>query len=90
MLATGKGRIDLTQSTLDLRLEPRSKTRTFQFPSAVRIRGDLSDPGVSVSPLQTTADLSAQALLLIPSLALKLFGLKGLDEQLLPCSVPAP
>lgn len=90
MLATGKGRIDLAQSTLDLRLEPRSKTRTFQFPSAVRIRGDLSDPGVSVSPLQTTADLSAQALLLIPSLALKLFGLKGLDEQLLPCSVPAP
>ncbi len=90
MLATGKGTIDLTAGTLDLRLEPRSKTRTFQFPSAVRIRGELSDPRVSVSPLQTTADLSAQALLLLPSLALKLFGLQGLDEQLQPCAVPEP
>jgi uncharacterized protein involved in outer membrane biogenesis len=86
MLATGKARIDLPTSQLDVRLEPRSKTRTFQFPSAVRIVGPLDSPAVKVSPLQATADLSAQALLLLPSLTLKLFGIGADDKVLRPCN----
>ena len=90
MLATGKGTLDFPGERLDVRLEPRSKTRAIQFPSAVRLQGPLNDPEVRVSPLQSTADLSAQTLLLLPSLALKLFGAQGLDEELMPCDVPGP
>lgn len=85
MLATGKASIDLPQSTLDVRIEPRSKSRGFQFPSAVRLQGDLADPKISISALQAGADLSAQALLLLPSLTLKLFGLGGADNAARPC-----
>jgi uncharacterized protein involved in outer membrane biogenesis len=85
MLATGKASVDLPQSSLDVRIEPRSKTRAFQFPSAVRVRGPLDNPKVSVSELQATADLSAQALLLLPSLTLKLFGIGGDSSAFRPC-----
>jgi uncharacterized protein involved in outer membrane biogenesis len=85
MLATGKASIDLPQDKLDVRIEPRSKTRAFQFPSAVHLKGPLSDPELRVSPLQASADLSAQALLLLPSLTLKLFGLDGPDNPYRPC-----
>jgi hypothetical protein len=90
MLATGKARIDLPESTLEVRIEPRSKNRTIQFPSAVRIVGPLDAPEVKISPLQTTADLSAQALLLLPSLTLKLFGI-GADAGVpRPCNPGTP
>ncbi len=89
MLATGKATVDLPQNSLDLRIEPRSKTRAFQFPSAVRVRGALDDPKVSVSELQATADLSAQALLLLPSLTLKLFGIGVDDGDYRPCDPSA-
>ncbi|MFT7288987.1 MAG: hypothetical protein ACI87W_003112, partial [Halieaceae bacterium] len=85
MLATGKAQVDLSAATLDLRLQPRSKSRAFQFPSAVKIRGPLSSPRVSASPIQATADASAQALLLLPSLMLKLFGLGDSPDSLRPC-----
>lgn len=85
MLATGKASVDLPQGSLDVRIEPRSKTRAFQFPSAVRVRGPLDNPKVSVSELQATADLSAQALLLLPSLTLKLFGIGGDSGVFRPC-----
>lgn len=85
MLATGKASIDLPLDKLDVRIEPRSKTRAFQFPSAVHLKGSLSDPQLRVSPLQASADLSAQALLLLPSLTLKLFGLNGPDNPYRPC-----
>lgn len=86
MVATGKARLDLPGDALDVRLEPRSRSRTFQFPSAVKVGGSLSAPTVSVSPLQSTADAAAQALLLLPSLTLKLFGIGNNDEGLIgPC-----
>ncbi|MEM1402368.1 MAG: AsmA-like C-terminal region-containing protein [Pseudomonadota bacterium] len=85
VIATGKARIDLPAQFLDVRMEPRSKQRRFQFPSAVRIKGPLNDPEVDISALQATADLSAQALLLLPSLTLKLFGLGSNNEPQKPC-----
>ncbi|WP_439107308.1 AsmA family protein [Congregibacter sp.] len=88
MLATGKASIDLPQNSLDVRIEPRSKSRAIQFPSAVRLGGDLNNPELSVSALQASADLSAQALLLLPSLTLKLFGLDGPDDLNRPCTTP--
>ncbi|MFT4769592.1 MAG: hypothetical protein ACI8RN_002740 [Glaciecola sp.] len=85
MLATGKASVNLPKNSLDVRIEPRSKTRAFQFPSAIHIKGQLSDPQLRVSPLQASADLSAQALLLVPSLTLKLFGLDGPENPYRPC-----
>ncbi|MEL7045049.1 MAG: AsmA-like C-terminal region-containing protein, partial [Pseudomonadota bacterium] len=85
MRATGKARIDFPANQINLRVEQRSKTRTFQFPSAVRLEGALDDPRLEVSPLQAAADLSAQALLLLPSLPLKLFGLGRDGEEPRPC-----
>ena len=79
MVATGKARIDLAASTLDVRLQPRSRTRTVQFPSAVKISGPLANPTVNVSPLQSTFDAATQALLLVPGLTLRLFGLGAGD-----------
>lgn len=85
MLATGKATVDLSKNNLDVRIEPRSKSRAIQFPSAIRLRGALDAPKVSASALQASADLSAQALLLLPSLTLKLFGLDGPDDLNQPC-----
>ncbi|MEM9315905.1 MAG: AsmA-like C-terminal region-containing protein [Pseudomonadota bacterium] len=90
MRATGKARIDFPANQINLRVEPRSKTRTFQFPSAVRLEGALDDPRLEVSPLQAAADLSAQALLLLPSLPLKLFGLGRNGEEPRPCVAATP
>ncbi|EED33039.1 hypothetical protein NOR53_2303 [gamma proteobacterium NOR5-3] len=90
MLATGKASVDLPQNHLDVRIEPRSKTRAFQFPSAVHLEGPLADPRLRVSPLQASADLSAQALLLLPGLTLKLFGLAGPDNPYRPCETGSP
>ncbi|WP_008295468.1 AsmA family protein [Congregibacter litoralis] len=89
MLATGKATVDLPQNNLDVRIEPRSKSRAIQFPSAVRLRGTLQGPTISASALQAGADLSAQALLLLPSLTLKLFGLGGPDDLNQPCETNA-
>jgi hypothetical protein len=85
MLATGKARLDLPADRIDVRIEPRSRDRAFQFPSAVKLEGQLSDPRLSVSGLQATADISAQALLLLPSLTLKLFGIVRSDTRMTPC-----
>ena len=85
MRALGKARLDLVNEELDVRLEPRSKQRTIQFPSAVNIEGPFANPKVRVSPLQATFDLSAQTLLLLPSLTFKMFGLGNDQQPLRPC-----
>ena len=85
MLATGTGEIDLKNERAKFRIEPRSKSRQVQFPSAVRIEGPLGDLDVDVSGLKATADLSAQTLLLLPSLTLKLFGLEPDQSAPQPC-----
>ena len=49
--------------------------------------GDIGDPKVSVSTLQATGDAAAQALLLLPSLTLKLFGIGNRDtDRTGPCT----
>lgn len=90
MLATGKARIDLVEDQVEARIEPRSRTRTIQFPSDVKITGPLSQPKVSVSALQATGDAAAQALLLLPSLTLKLFGIGADNEISPPCQAQLP
>jgi uncharacterized protein involved in outer membrane biogenesis len=77
MIATGKGKFDLPRQKLDLTITPRSRSRSFQIPSEVRLRGDMSSPRATISPVSAAADASAQALLLIPKLALRLFGAGG-------------
>lgn len=76
MVATGEGELDFVRGKLDITLVPRSKNRTLQIPSSVTLRGDMSKPKTRVSPIAATADASAEALMLIPNLTLKLFGIK--------------
>ena len=87
MLATGKGKFDLARQQMDLTISPRSRSRSFQIPSEIRLRGDMSNPRPTISPISAAADASAQALLLIPKLALRLFGAGGEQSQkgVLPC-----
>ena len=74
MIATGKGTLDLSRRKMDLTVTPRSRSRNFQIPSEIRLRGDMSDPRPTISPISAAADASAQALLLVPKLAMRLFG----------------
>jgi len=76
MIATGEATLDLIESQIDLSLTPRSKSRAVQIPSTVRVRGPLDNPRTIVSPISAAADASAEALVLIPNLAMKLFGIK--------------
>ncbi|MDA8752756.1 AsmA family protein [Halieaceae bacterium] len=76
MIATGKATLDLVEQQMDMTLTPRSKSRALQIPSSVRVRGPFSAPRTIVSPVTATADAYAEALVLIPNLALKLFGIK--------------
>ncbi|MBA6412152.1 AsmA family protein [Parahaliea sp. F7430] len=80
MIAKGEGELDLVRQRLDITLTPRSKNRLVQIPSSVSLRGPMKSPKTSVSPIMTTANASAEALMLIPELALKLFGIKA-DKQ---------
>jgi uncharacterized protein involved in outer membrane biogenesis len=81
MIATGKGRFDLPRQKMDLTITPRSRSRTFQIPSEVRLKGDFSNPRPTISPISAAADASAQALLLIPKLAMRLFGRGASQSQ---------
>jgi uncharacterized protein involved in outer membrane biogenesis len=81
MIATGRGKFDLPRQKMDLTITPRSRTRSFQIPSEVRLKGDMSSPQPTISPISAAADASAQALLLLPKLALRLFGSGGGQSQ---------
>ena len=87
MLATGKGIFDLPRQTMDLTIVPLSRSRSFQIPSKVRLRGDMSNPRPTISPISAAADASAQALMLIPKIAMRLFGQGGQvsDKGIQPC-----
>ena len=76
MIATGEAKLDLVKSEIDLSLTPRSKSRQIHIPSTVRVKGPMANPRTTVSPVSAAADASAEALLLVPNLALKLFGIK--------------
>ncbi len=86
MIATGEATLDLVNSEIDLSLTPRSKSRQVQIPSTVRVRGPMSNPRTIVSPISAAADASAEALVLIPNLAFKLFGIKrDSKKRIRPC-----
>lgn len=87
MLATGKGVFDLPRQKMDLTIVPLSRSRSFQIPSEVRLKGDMSNPRPTISPISAAADASAQALLLIPKIAMRLFGQgdQASDKGIRPC-----
>jgi len=86
MLATGTAEFDLVKSRMDLRVTPMSKSRLLQVPSEVRIKGKMSDPRADISPVSAVADATSAALMLIPSLTLKLFGVDtSSNRNHLPC-----
>ncbi len=74
MVATGNAKFDLVKRRMDLRITPLSKSRLLQVPSEVRLKGDMSSPKAEVSTISAVADATSSALMLIPSLTLKLFG----------------
>tara|TARA_R110002110_G_scaffold66978_2_gene183160 strand:- start:13699 stop:16917 length:3219 start_codon:yes stop_codon:yes gene_type:complete len=81
MIATGKASINLARQKMDVTLLPRSRTRTLQIPSSVRLKGDMSNPKPTISPIMAAADASAQALMLVPKIAMTLFGVGGKASQ---------
>ncbi len=74
MIATGVGTFNFPERTLALTLTPRSKSRSIQFPSSISLRGDMASPRTSVSAIAATLDISAEAMLFVPKLLLKVFG----------------
>ena len=93
MIAQGKATLDFPHKELDVRIDPRARSRTVQIPSSVRIRGSMKDPTIIPSPIAATFDASAKLLFLIPELGMKLFGIKpGNGDAANPCAavLPAP
>jgi hypothetical protein len=86
MVATGKAKFDLVRRKMDLRITPLSKSRLLQVPSEVRLKGDMSSPRADVSPVSAVADAASSALMLVPNLTLKLFGVNlGANNKNRPC-----
>ncbi|MEM1153924.1 MAG: AsmA-like C-terminal region-containing protein [Pseudomonadota bacterium] len=86
MIATGKAEFDLPRQRMDVRITPRSKSRLLQVPSEVRLKGKMSDPNTDISAVGTVADATAAAIMLIPDLTMKLFGIGQSDsDNLQPC-----
>ncbi|MEQ9465366.1 MAG: AsmA-like C-terminal region-containing protein [Haliea sp.] len=75
MIATGIGEFNLPAKTLALTLTPRSKSRSIQIPSSISLRGNMASPRTSVSPITATLDIYTEAMLFLPRLAMKIFGL---------------
>ncbi len=87
MIARGKATLDFPHNELDVRIDPRARSRTVQIPSSVRIRGPMNDPAIIPSPIAATFDASAKLLFLIPELGMKLFGVKaGKGDTSTPCA----
>ncbi|MFT6955103.1 MAG: hypothetical protein ACJAYC_000091 [Halieaceae bacterium] len=87
MIATGTVKLNLVEQTMNVKLDPRSKSRRFQIPSTVTIKGDMNDPRVVASPITATADAYAEALALIPGLTMKMFGIgKNHSQKSRPCA----
>lgn len=86
MVATGKAEFDLVKQRMDLRITPLSKSRKLQVPSEIRLKGPMSDPKAIVSPINAVADATSAALMLIPNLTMKLFGIgQSTQESYRPC-----
>jgi uncharacterized protein involved in outer membrane biogenesis len=86
MVASGSAKFDLVKRRMDLRLTPLSKSRLLQVPSRIRLKGDMSKPKAEISPVAAVADATSSALMLIPELTLKLFGVnRAATRDFRPC-----
>lgn len=81
MIATGSAEFDLVNQQMDLSITPLSKSRVLQLPSKVKLSGPMSNPKANVSPFREAADVASAALMLIPDLTMKLFGIKQSSEE---------
>ncbi len=86
MVATGTAKFNLLEQTMDVEITPKSKSRTVQIPSKVGLKGSFDKPVPTISPIAKAADLSTEVMLLVPNLALKLFGeLDPKKKSVTPC-----
>ncbi len=85
MVATGKAKLNMANSTMDIRITPRSKSRALQVPSEVRLKGDFSDPKAEISPVTAAVNAYVEVLALVPTLARKIFGIKREVKGTRPC-----
>ena len=86
MIASGEGQLDFVKRYMDISITPRSKSRTFNIPSSVRMRGKMSAPKTILSPVAATANASTEAIMLVPNLVMKMFGVKkGAQKRTDPC-----
>ena len=87
MIAEGKITLDFPQKSLDVRIDPRARSRAVQIPSSVRIKGPMNNPAIIPSPIAATLDASAKLLFLVPELGMKLLGIKpGKGSRGNPCA----
>jgi hypothetical protein len=73
LVADGTASINLPQQTMDLLINPRSKSRTFQIPGQIGVKGPFNNLYISTDAISDTADIFAQGVLLVPTFAIKMF-----------------
>jgi hypothetical protein len=87
MVATGKGRLNMVNKTIDLTVTPMSKSRAIQVPSSVRLKGPLNNPRPIIAPVRQAMNIYTEAMTLIPRLTMQMFGIKTTsDKTRRPCS----
>lgn len=85
MVATGNATLNLGKQKMDVTLTPRSKSRSLQVPSSIRLKGDFNDPRVILSPVAAAVDAYAEVLTLVPRIAGRIFGIKKKKKAAQPC-----
>ena len=85
MVATGDARLDLAKQKMDINFTPRSKSRSLQIPSSIRLKGSFDDPSVTLSPVAAAFDAYAEVLTLVPRISGRLFGIKRAKKKSRPC-----
>ena len=85
MVATGTAKLDFGKQWMDVQFTPRSKSRSLQVPSSIKIRGDFSNPKVTISPIAAAFDAYAEVLSLLPQMARRVFGNDGRKRSERPC-----
>ena len=68
---------DLVREKMDITITPRSKSRQFQVPSSIRLRGSFEDPKATVSPVAAAFDAYAELITLLPRMVINMFGGKS-------------
>jgi AsmA family len=81
MVATGSAKLDMVQEKMDVTITPRSKSRQFQVPSSIRLRGSFDDPKTVISPVAAAADAYAEFITLVPRMVIKMFGGKSKQDK---------